>query len=56
MTETEEKYEFTAGAKKRLYIWGAIGVVLLILGVVVAMNSGHHGEEGSHGEGHGEES
>lgn len=44
---TEERFSFTSGAKKTLMIIGVVGLVLLILGVVMNMNSsGHgHGEE-----------
>lgn len=44
---TEERYTFTAGAKKTLMIVGVIGVVLLAIGIVTSMSSGHH-EEGDH--------
>ena len=47
-TITEEKFIFTAGAKRQLTIVGIIGVVLLILGVVMTMNSAGHHEEGGH--------
>lgn len=42
----EENYEFKPEAKKKIAILGAVGVVLFILGVFMAMNSGSgHGEE-----------
>ncbi|MEQ9412245.1 MAG: quinol:cytochrome C oxidoreductase, partial [Cyclobacteriaceae bacterium] len=42
----EENYEFKPGAKKNIAIIGAVGIVLFILGVFMAMNSGSgHGEE-----------
>ncbi len=47
---TEERFTFTAGAKRQLSIVAIIGVVLLIIGVVFTMNNaGHHEEEGGHG-------
>ena len=45
---TEERYTFTAGAKKKLFILAGVGVLLFVLGVFMAMNSGHHGEEEQH--------
>lgn len=45
----EEKYEFKAETKKKLSILGAVGLVLFILGVIMAMNaSSGHGEGGEH--------
>ncbi|MCB0489549.1 MAG: quinol:cytochrome C oxidoreductase [Cyclobacteriaceae bacterium] len=41
----EEKYEFSATAKKNIMILGVLGIVLFIAGVFMAMNSGGHGEE-----------
>lgn len=42
----EENYEFKPEAKKKIAILGAVGIVLFILGVFLAMNSGSgHGEE-----------
>lgn len=42
----EEKYEFKPEAKKKIAILGAVGIVLFILGVFIAMNTGTgHGEE-----------
>ena len=42
----EEKYEFKPEAKKKIAIFGVVGVVLFILGVILAMNTGSgHGEE-----------
>lgn len=44
----EENYEFKPEAKKKIAIIGAIGIVLFILGVFMAMSSGSgHGEEHS---------
>ncbi|GAA0894439.1 quinol:cytochrome C oxidoreductase [Fulvivirga kasyanovii] len=47
---TEERFSFTSGAKKTLMITGIVGFVLLILGVIMNMNSGH-----GHGDAHGGE-
>ncbi|QSE97111.1 quinol:cytochrome C oxidoreductase [Fulvivirga lutea] len=44
---TEERFEFTAGAKKTLMIIGVIGVVLLVIGIITSMSGGHH-EAGEH--------
>ena len=42
----EEKYEFKPETKKKIAILGAVGIVLFILGVFMAMNAGSgHGEE-----------
>ncbi|MEP2671359.1 MAG: quinol:cytochrome C oxidoreductase [Cyclobacteriaceae bacterium] len=42
----EENYEFKPEAKKKIAIVGAVGIVLFILGVFMAMSSGSgHGEE-----------
>lgn len=49
---SDEKYIFTAGAKKNLIIILGVGVVLSILGVVLMNVGGHHGghEEAAQGE------
>jgi len=46
----DQKFDFTAALKKSILIMGAIGAVLLLVGVVLAMFGGHgHGaEEGAH--------
>lgn len=44
---TEERYTFTATAKKTLMIIGVIGVVVLVIGIITSMSTGHH-EEGEH--------
>jgi len=41
----DEKFDFSAGIKKKLFMLIGAGVLLLIIGVIMAMNSGHHGEE-----------
>jgi hypothetical protein len=38
---TEERYQFTAGAKKRIFIFLAIGVVLTVLGLLMSGSDGH---------------
>lgn len=40
----DEKFVFSAEIKKKLYILIGIGLILLIIGVLLAMNSGHHDE------------
>jgi len=45
----DQKFDFTAALKKSIFIIGAIGAVLLLLGVVLAMFGGHgHEEAGAH--------
>ena len=45
----EERYEFSSATKRSLLITLAVGIVVTILGIVLAMNGGH-GEavEGGH--------
>ena len=42
----EEKYEFKPETKRKIFILGAVGVVLFVLGVFLAMSGGHeeHGK------------
>ena len=42
---SEERFVFTGSAKKSILITGAVGIVLLILGIVT-VSSGGHGEHG----------
>ena len=51
MTRVEEKYNFSARAKKNLLITISIGVVLTALGIISMDISGHHEEVANH-EGH----
>ncbi len=49
----DEKFEFTGSAKKNLFIFIAVGIVLAIIGIIsVSMGGGHHdlavSEEGHH--------
>ncbi len=44
---TEERFSFTAGAKKTLMILGVIGIVLLVIGTMASMSGGHE-ENGEH--------
>jgi len=45
----DQKFDFTAALKKSIFIIGAIGAVLLLLGIVLAMFGGHgHEEAGAH--------
>ncbi len=47
---TEERFEFTAKARKQILILLAAGVALLALGIVISMtSSAHHHEGGHHG-------
>jgi len=41
----DEKYDFSPETKKKIMILGVVGLVLLILGIYMAMNSGGHGDE-----------
>lgn len=48
---TEERYTFTAGAKKKIIILGVVGIILFIIGAFLANSSGHgegQGEEAEH--------
>ncbi len=63
---TDEKFEFTAGIKKLLVIFFAIGILAVVLGAMTAGSGGHgdehavtttehsHAEEASHAEASGE--
>lgn len=42
----DEKYEFKAATKSKIFIMGAVGLILFIAGVFLAMNSGGHHEGG----------
>jgi hypothetical protein len=44
----EEKYVFKPATQRKLFILGAVGIVLFGLGVFMAMNSGHGHEAGGH--------
>ncbi len=44
----EEHYIFSPGAKKNIYILFAVGVVLFVLGLFMAMSGGSHEAEGGH--------
>ena len=48
----EERFEFTGKAKRSIFIVGIVGVVLTILGLIIATTGGGHHDEGGHGEGH----
>ncbi len=45
---TDERFEFTAAAKRKLIIVAVIGLILLIIGIFSVMNSGGH-EVAAHG-------
>ncbi|MFY0686139.1 MAG: quinol:cytochrome C oxidoreductase [Cyclobacteriaceae bacterium] len=49
----DERFEFTAKAKKKLFILIGVGLALSVLGVIMINSGGHHGEEvaaaGDHG-------
>ncbi|MEQ9232425.1 MAG: quinol:cytochrome C oxidoreductase [Cyclobacteriaceae bacterium] len=51
MNTGDERFEFTAKAKKNLIITIVIGLVLAIIGVFAIRSGGGHGDEG-HGDGH----
>lgn len=50
MNTGDERFEFTARAQKNLIITLVIGVVLTVIGVLIAQNSSGHGAD--HGDGH----
>jgi hypothetical protein len=45
----DEQYIFKPEAKKKISILFGIGILLFVLGVIMAMNSGGHHEGGDHG-------
>ncbi len=45
----EEKFIFTAGAKKKLSIIAVAGIIILALGIILLMNSSHGGDHGQVG-------
>jgi hypothetical protein len=54
---TAEKFDFTAGLKKKIFILGIAGLVLTVLGIILALGGGEHAAEASnaaagHGGGH----
>ncbi len=56
---TEEKFEFGTPLRKRLFIFGGVGVLLLVIGILLLMFGGGHGsgheaaaEAGAHHEFH----
>ena len=51
MTRLEEKYDFSAKARKNLLITICSGIVLSVLGIILMDSSGHH-EEAVSNEGH----
>jgi len=48
----EEKFVFTAGAKKKISILAVVGLVLTVLGLVMVMNAGDHGHHAAAAAGH----
>lgn len=46
----DERYEFTAQARKRVLMWLGIGLAMFVIGVIMLMmDSGHGDAHGSHG-------
>ena len=48
-TISEERFEFTSGARNKILIVGAIGVLLLVIGILMAGNGGGEEPGGGHG-------
>jgi hypothetical protein len=46
---TEEHYVFRSETKKKIFILLGAGVILLVLGLIMAMSGGGHDNHGSHG-------
>ncbi|SHK31397.1 hypothetical protein SAMN04488028_104161 [Reichenbachiella agariperforans] len=44
---SDEKYIFSAGAKKNIFIVLAVGIVLAVLGVILMNSGGHHDAHGT---------
>ena len=47
----DQKYEFSAGLKKSIFVVLGIGAAILLIGIIAAMTGGHdhgHGEEAGH--------
>ncbi|MCV9387666.1 quinol:cytochrome C oxidoreductase [Reichenbachiella ulvae] len=44
---SDEKYIFSAGAKKNIFIVLAVGIVLAVLGVIMINSGGHHDAHGA---------
>lgn len=47
----EEKFDFSAAAKKKVFIYLGIGILLTVIGMFMAMSGGHgaeHGEDSGH--------
>ena len=45
----KERFEFTGGLKKKLFIVAILGVVMLVLGAIFPGGGGHEAEAGDHG-------
>ena len=45
----DEQYIFKPEAKRKISILFGVGILLFVLGVIMAMNSGGHHEEDLHG-------
>lgn len=43
----EEKFIFSAESKKKIFLTVGAGIILLILGIILAMNGGHHDAHGA---------
>lgn len=54
---TDERFEFSSLAKRRLLMTAVLGVVLLVIGIIFVMNAGDHGAaaHGAEAAGHGAE-
>ena len=45
----DEQYIFKQETKRKLFILLGVGILLFVIGVFIAMNSGEHGSSGDHG-------
>jgi flagellar basal body-associated protein FliL len=45
----DEQYIFKPETKRKLFILLGVGILLFVIGVFIAMNSGEHGSGGDHG-------
>src|SRR5690606_31910879 len=48
----DQKFDFTAALKKSIFIFGAIGAVLLVIGILFAMFGSDHGSTAHEAAGH----
>ena len=49
----KERFEFTPALKKKVFILGVVGLILMALGIAILAYGGHGHETGDHASGHG---